>query len=336
METRLDKIDQTDNTLVVSKGGNLPRFTFEISTGKHYLGLKLTRVEGIPAKSLASLHFEMLCNANLLSLKIDHMIGLEIRGGEVRADWNYLWHRNPSDPLGGFALYAAGAPQKQDEALYEIWTREDFPRPAVKEPWNKDRVCRWVTDFVKRYSDQTTMIVGAQSPEELYKLTEYAQRAGVKEIYLHTDTWREEYWPIKYSHVRVYPKVFPAGLADLQKYTGYLKQRGMFVGLHYVCAGIGPSDPNRIVGHVSRDLASWGKGMLDAPLDEKSTTILFRPTPGTELPLLGPGGSPGLLWSCFDRNFLRINEEIVRAGCFESTDQPVWTLKDRPGMGRYS
>ena len=328
VETRLDKVDQTGRTLVVSRGGNLPRFTFSISGGKHYLALRLTRVEGVPPRSLVSLHFEMLCSANLLSLKIDHMIGLEIRGGEVRADWAYLWHHNPADPLGGFALYPSGDPQKQDEALYEIWTREDFPRPAVKESWNKERARQWVADFVKRYSDQTTMIVGAQSPEELHELTEYAQRAGAKEIYLHTDTWREEYWPIKYSHVRVYPKVFPAGLADLQKYTSYLKQRGMFVGLHYVCAGIGPSDPNRIVGHVSRDLASWGKGTLDAPLAEKSTTILFRPAAGTEFPLLGPGGSPGLLWSCFDRNFLRIDEEMVRAGRFENTDQPVWTLED--------
>ena len=158
VETRLDKVEQTNNTLVVSKGGNLPRFTFDISRGQHYLALKLKRVEGIPAKSLASLHFEMLCNVGLLSLKINPMVGMEIRGGEVRADWNYLWHRNPVDPLGGFALYAAGDPEKQDEALYEIWTSEDFPRPAVKEPWTKERARQWVADFVRRYSDRKSVV----------------------------------------------------------------------------------------------------------------------------------------------------------------------------------
>ena len=219
-------------------------------------------------------------------------------------------------------------PTKQDQALYEIWTSEDFPRPAVKEPWNQQRARQWVADFVQRYSDQTMMIVGAQSPAELYQLTEYAQQAGVKEIYLHTDTWREEYWPIQYSHVRVYPQVFPAGLADLQKYTHYLKQRGMFLGLHYVCAGIGPADPDRIIGHVSRNLASWGQGTLEEPLDKQSTTIRFRPASDTELPLLGPSGSPGLLAFYFDRSFVRIDEEIVRVGRFENTDQPVWTLQD--------
>ncbi|MHB8971007.1 MAG: hypothetical protein ACYC3X_11335 [Pirellulaceae bacterium] len=328
VETRLDKVEQTGNTLVVSQGGNLPRFTFGISRGRHYLALTLQRVEGVPAKSLTSLHFEMLCSANLLSLRITPMVGVEIRGGEFRADWNYLWHRNSADPRGAFAVYAAGDPAKQDEALYEIWTSEDFPRPAVKEPWTPERARQWVADFVQRYSDQTMMIVGAQSPEELYQLTEYAKQAGVKEIYLHTDTWREEYWPIQYSHVRVYPRVFPAGLADLQKFTHYLRQRGMFVGLHYVCAGIGPADPHRILGHVSRNLASWGQGTLKEPLDELSTTILFRPGLNTELPLLGPGGSPGLLAFYFDRNFVRIDEEIVRVGRFENTDQPVWTLQD--------
>ena len=231
-------------------------------------------------------------------------------------------------PLADSRFYAAGDPAKQDEALYEIWTKENFPHPAVKEPWTKERAQQWVADFVKRYSDQTSMIVGAQSPEELYQLTEYAQRSGVKEIYLHTDTWREEYWPIKYSHVRVNPKVFPAGLADLQKFTDYLKQRGMFIGLHYVCAGIGPSDPNRIIGHVNRDLASWGKGTLEEPINDTTTTLLFRPDPGTELPLIGPSGSPGLLGACFDRNFVRVGEEMIRANSFWNTDQPVWTLRD--------
>ena len=103
-QTRLDKIEQTSDTLVASKAGDLPRFTFAVTRGDHYLALTLKRVEGIPAKSLTSLHFEMLCTASLLPLKIDPMVSVEIRGGSVCAEWGYLWHHSPNDPLGGFAI----------------------------------------------------------------------------------------------------------------------------------------------------------------------------------------------------------------------------------------
>ena len=329
-EMRLENVQRLGERLLVGSEKGWPRFTFDITRQGHYLALKLKRVEGLPVVSLASLQFEMRCiGKEVHVLELDYMTKAEQRGTTITVDFNYLWHRMAGDPLGGFALYVAANDEEEDNALFDIWCGEDLPKPTIGEPWTKDRARRWIDDYHAQFHDVTTMILSAQSEEELYALTAVAELHKVKMIYLHTDTWRGEYWPVEHSHVHVNENVFPRGRPDLRRYSEHLLNRGMHLALHYVCAGIGPKDPQRIAGHVHRDLAAWGRGQLAGPLDEKSGEVRFQPTPGCEFPCVSGmhPNSSGVYAHIFDPRFLRIEEEIVRVGEFADVDKPVWTLR---------
>jgi hypothetical protein len=338
-DTSLSKVEIKDNVLIVSgvkpvahfDVKPLPRFTFDVTRKGRYIAFKLNRVEGLPAVSQASLHFEMTCTTrDFKAMPLDYMTRLDQRDTTLNVDFNYLWHRNPTDPLGGFALYVAANDAEEDDALLDIWCGEDLPKPALGEPWTKDRARRWIDDYYNKFKDMTTMILCAGSEAELYKLTDIAEKKGIKMIYLHTDTWRGEYWPMEHSHVHVNEKVFPKGRADLKHYSESLEKRGMNLDLHYTCGGIGPKDPKRIAGHVDRNLAAWGRGVLGEAVDKDAREIKFKPLPGTNVPF-SPGrvgNGPGIQWHFFDSNYLRIDDEIVRVGEFADTDKPVWILRN--------
>ena len=330
-ESRLEKVELRGDTVMASHDGQPPRLTFQVTRRGRYLALKLARVEGLPTVSLASLQFELNCTGTEVKvLSLDYMTRVQQQGGAIRVQFNYLWHRKTGDPLGGFAIYVAAGDDEEDDALADIWSHEDLPHPVFQEPWTKERVRRWIDDYYEQFKDMTTMILAAKSEAELYALTAVAEKRGIKMIYLHTDTWRGEYWPLEHSHVHVNQQVFPRGRADLKRYSEYLAQHGMHLALHYVCGGIGPKDPRRIAVHVDRNLASWGRGELAQPIDAGSREIRFRPAAGCEFPLVSGIGnnSPGVVEHIWEPRFMRIDEEIVRVGELADLDQPVWILRN--------
>lgn len=330
-DTRLENVAFKDNHLIVASQRGFPRLSFEVTRQERYVALKLKRIEGLPAASLAALHFELTtASKDVRILSLDYMTQVEQRDHTLAARFNYLWHRHPDDPLGGFALYAAGSDAESDESLLAVWCGEDLPKPALGEPWTPARARRWLDDYHAKFKDMTTMILCAGSERELYALTDVAAANGIKMIYLHTDTWRGEYWPKKNSHVQVNEAVFPRGRADLKRYKGHLAERGMNLALHYTCAGVGPFDPQRIAGHVERNLATWCKGRLAEPADQDARTLSFQPEAGADLPFAPGlfGNGPGLRWHMFETCFVRIDDEIIRVGAFEDVDQTVWKLRN--------
>jgi hypothetical protein len=339
---RLDHVTRTGDTLVVRRSSHpLPRFTFAVTHGKSYVALKLTRVEGVPSNQ-SVLAFEMACDAKVLGQPLDAMsepLGSTQRGQTpdvIGAEWRYLWHRSDEDPLGGMAFYAGGDQAKEDESLLAIWVGEGLPRPAIEEPWTVERARRWVEDYATRFADQTQIIIAANNPEDLYAMADYANAAGAKQVYLHTDTWRGEYWPSKHSHVHVNPRVFPNGVEDLGRFSRYLHERGMFLALHGTSGSIGFFDPHYVAGHVDPGLASWGAGMLETPAAADETTIRFRPNAGTSFPFVEgwAEGQPGNLGGTNSPAFFRIGDEIVSVVGFDDTDREVWTLFGcRRGVG---
>ncbi|MCE9632218.1 MAG: hypothetical protein K8S94_16085 [Planctomycetia bacterium] len=226
-------------------------------------------------------------------------------------------------------MYPAGSDAEADESLLALWCAENLPKPVVGEQWTPERARRWLDDYHTRFQDMTTMILSAGSGKELYDLTDVAARHGIALIYLHTDTWRGEYWPRNHSWLHVNEKVFPAGRADLRRYKDHLDSRGMKLALHTTCAGIGPFDPERIAAGVERNLASWCRGSLAGAIGAEADTITFRPAPGQDVPLSVQhvANGPGMRTPVFETNFVRIADEIVRVGAFEDTDRPVWTLR---------
>ena len=329
-QVRLESVVARDGTLIVSGPRSSPRLTFAIHRHDRSVALLLERVEGLPTASLAAVHFEIITTgSDVRILPLDFMTRVEKRDHTLQVQFNHLWHRAAGDPLGGFALYAAGSDAEADDSLLELWCGENLPRPAVAEPWKLERARRWLDDYYARFKDMTTMILSAASERELYDLTEVAARHGIALIYLHTDTWRGEYWPRDHSWLHVNEKVFPAGRADLRRYKDHLDSLGMKLALHTTCAGIGPFDPERIAAGVERNLASWCRGSLAGAIDAKSDTVTFRPAPGQDVPLVvrHVANGPGLRTAVFETNYVRIDDEIVRVGAFEDTDRPVWTLR---------
>lgn len=330
VETRLETVVLRDDTLIVSGPRNSPRLTFTLKRNDRYLAVTLERVEGLPAASLAAVHFEVITTGSAVRIiPLDFMTRVEKRDGTLQAQFSHLWHRAADDPLGGFALYPAGSDAEADESLLAIWCGENLPRPVVGEPWTPERARRWLDDYHARFKDMTTMILSAGSEKELYDLTDVAARHGIAMIYLHTDTWRGEYWPRDHSWLHVNEKVFPAGRADLRRYKDHLDSRGMKLALHTTCAGIGPFDPARIAAGVERNLASWCRGSLAGAIDAKADTFTFRPAPGQDVPLAVPhvANGPGMRTPMFETHYVRIDDEIVRVGAFEDTDRPIWTLR---------
>jgi hypothetical protein len=328
-DTRLENVSMRGDQLVVSGPRGLPRLTFEVRRHERSVAVLLRHVEGLPSASLAALHFDVATKRrDVRILSLDYMTRVDQRDRVLQAHFNHLWHRKAGDPLGGFALYAADSDAESDEALLELWCGEDLPRPAVGQPWTPDRARRWLDDYHARFKDMSTMILSAASERELYELTDVAGRHGVKMIYLHTDTWRGEYWPKERSWLHVNEKVFTAGRADLRRYSEHLASRGMNLALHTTCAGIGPSDPDRIAKGVNRNLATWCRGSLAGPIDADATTISFRPAAGQDVPFAVPfGNGPGIRSPIFEVHFVRIDDEIIRVGSFADTDGPVWTLR---------
>ncbi len=329
-DTRLEKVVWKGDLLVATGKRGIPRLTFAVTRHERYVALRLKRVEGLPTASLATLHVEVNTQAsNVKILSLDYMTRVETRGNTLTARFNYLWHRAPGDPLGGFALYAADSDFEADESLLAIWCGEDLPKPVLDEPWTPARVRQWLDDYYAKFKDMTTLILGAGNEQELYTLTDLAEKKGIKMIYLHTDTWRGEYWPKENSHVHVNTAVFPQGRPDLKRYKEYLAKRGMNLALHTTSGGIGPMDPQRIAGHVDRNLASWCKGHLAEPVDMEARSFTFKPEPGSDIPFAPGrfGNGPGLRWHMFETGFIRIDDEIIRVGEFTDLDKPVWTLR---------
>ena len=71
-EIRLAGIRRQGNTLVVSRGDALPRFTFEVRSNPRYLALKLVRAEGLPPNQPA-LRIEIRCRAGVVARGMDYM-----------------------------------------------------------------------------------------------------------------------------------------------------------------------------------------------------------------------------------------------------------------------
>jgi dienelactone hydrolase len=329
-EIRLESVVIRGDSLIAAGPRNLPRLTFALTRNDRYVAVALKRVEGLPAASLAAVHFDVVAAAaDVRVISLDFMTRVERRDRRLRAEFNHLWHRAADDPLGGFALYPAGSDAEADESLLALWCGENLPRPAVGEPWTRTRARQWLDDYHTRFQDMTTMIIGAGSEKELYDITDLAARQGIALIYLHTDTWRGEYWPRDHSWLHVNEQVFPLGRADLRRYKDHLDSRGMKLALHTTCAGIGPFDPERIAAGVERNLASWCRGSLAGAISAEADTIAFRPAPGQDVPLAVQhvANGPGLRTPIFETNYVRIDDEIVRVGALEDTDRPVWTLR---------
>jgi hypothetical protein len=301
------------------------RVTLAANAGDRYISFNLENIENVPAGTQPILNFLLQFQPGVFpeTLAFDYMClaggGQETKRSKTSVSWPYFWQRAENDPPGGFAFFVPQNDEEHNEAILRIWTEEKVPHPNVGGEWTYDRAKQWAEEWKQNAQDQTYLVVSAEKPEDLDPLIEFAKKLKVKNVFMHTDTWRGQYWPNGRGALTVNPNVFPGGEADLKAFTDKLKANGIGVMMHTLCYGI-PSEGTEYLGKgikPDRRLASWGKGKLEQPISETDTTILFRPDPGAKLSNHPRGWLGSVL----------IGDEIINC-TIADTDKEVWTLKD--------
>jgi hypothetical protein len=276
-----------------------------------------------------SLHLELNADARLRVTELDYMTRVQNERYGVRVHWSDLCRGAAGDPLGGVALYVRQDDADEDETLLQIWAQEKLPHPKVAGEWTVERARQWIHRWQQRFADRSQLILAGKSLTELREGVSFAQRAGIKQIYLFTDTWRTDpFWPATDLNWAVNRAVFPRGETDLRKFSEFVRSRGMYLALHYVSGGIGLRDPVYVGQKPDRRFASWGAGRLACAASDTDTTLVFQPAAGVVPPAQHRPAYP----SFFNWNMLRVGDELVRIGEIAVETDGTWTLK-RCGRG---
>jgi hypothetical protein len=329
---RLSKLSLlADGRLLAADAEGSKKVRFLITRGQRHIAFRIESAEGIAPEQFESFHFSALSDPQLCVLNLDYMTRADSRPYGVFVDWPEFWHRSSQDPLGGFALYEKTSDDDEDETLLRLWVEENLPHPKVTGEWNVERARSWLDEWQRRFADRTQMILAGQSLAELREGLAFASRAGIKQIYLFSDTWRPDpFWLVSGKNQEVNTKVFPRGEADLKELAQEVRSKGMYLALHYLSGGIGMKDPIYVGQNPDRRLAGWGVGTVGSPVGAADTTISFRPGPGVELP--AERRLPFFKESQW--NWMRAGTEIVRIGSIERRADGLWWLKDcRRGQG---
>ena len=323
---RLNKLTlQPDGRLSAQSDDGTKEVFFRVTHGQRHLALRIERVAGMPPERLAELHFEMNADPRLRVLPLDYMTQADNWDYGVRVAWADFWHRSPQDPLGGFAIYEKTDDDDEDATLLRLWVEEKLPHPKVAGAWTMERAHQWVEDWQHRFADRGQLILAGKSIAELHDGVEFARKAGLKQIYLFTDTWRTDpFWPVTDLNWGVNRSVFPRGETDLREFSDFVRGQGMYLALHYISGGIGLRDPHYVGQKPDHRFATWGGGQLAREIGLADTTLVFKPAPGVVPPAQHQPAYPHF----FEWNLLRVGDELVRIGSIQSEADGTWTLKN--------
>ena len=327
--------ESKDGKLILT-AGDKTRVTLAVNAGDRFISFRLEKIEDVPKDTEPTLNFVMNFQPrnHPEAVPFDYMC---LTGGIhetsqffCRATWPYFWQRANNDPLGGFALFVPQNEEEHNETLLRIWTEEKVPHPNIEGEWTYERAKQWAEEWKKNAEDMTHLMISAEKPEDLDPLIDYAKKLDAKRVYMHTDTWRGQYWIQDRDSLSVNPKVFPRGEEDLKAFVDKLKANGIGVMMHTLGYGIGPEGSKYMGKGKKTDprLANWGKGQLEKSISPADTTILFRPDPGVAYPDPGNGlPRRNNLPVIFDLTEILIGDEIIKC-TITDTDKPVWTLKN--------
>ena len=303
---------------------------FEVKAEEHYLAFKILKTKGFHSSDLTTFGFSghLERAANLFPL--DYMTDCGKKPwGEAHVRWKWMWAKGKDLPRGGFAFIPAATDDEYDEALHHIWVKENLPHPKIKGEWTVERSKQWMKEWQKKNMDRSRFILTAHSMDDLFYLADKAEELDMKEIYLHTDTWRGEYWPNKRSFLTVNPKIFPNGEKDFQRFSGYLKEKNIGLAIHTLSCPIANADQDYIKPTIDPRLAAWTKGTLAKPASATDKTLYFKAPPGSELPTIERATTgPENVKPWDNINTFQIGDEFITVGSFSDTDTGVWKLNN--------
>lgn len=329
IEIPLTQIELQGDLLICANESNTQRVTFKVDCHTSYIAFRLVETFAVPMNEY-SLHFTA-CAEHLHIVELDYMTESSLDDNNVTANFYYLYHHNPVDPLGGFVLYHAESEEVEDDILLSIWVEQGLTHPKANMPWTKENARKWVDDFLVKFADRSQMMVKAKSEEELYAFTPYLEQLEARQVYLFTDTWRPDaFWSMTDTNWAINTRVFPKGKESLRQYSDYLEEHGMNLALHYVSGGIGFFDPLYIGEQPDHRLASWGKLEVAQNASQEETTLVLTPNQGVEVPYTCNQYSrrikmPGMA-AYITFQYLLVENEIVRFEDITIDKQGNWVL----------
>ncbi|MBT3193398.1 MAG: hypothetical protein HN341_12675 [Verrucomicrobia bacterium] len=336
----LDEIELRGDVLTAAGDGY--QVTFSVQPRDTYLVLRIKDIMESKPGTLMKLAFRLPKGSPFILTRLDYMSVPHDNGKTV--EWPWIWARagvrcqvsgvrgddvKRANPLGAFAIQRSGTDEQFDVNLLRMWVHEGLPHPVVDGEWTLEKARTWLTEWQARFSDQSCLVISAKDLDELDTMTDWAAKLGMKRIYLHTDTWRGEYWPMENSYIHVNTDVFPRGEKDLNAYTSALRRKGLSFAVHSTCISIGRNDPDYVRNGLDPRLSRWVRGTLERDVSRGDTTLLFRPEPGSKYPQIERhgGARPNIMPSWMNLKLFLLGDELVEAGVIEQTDQAVWILK---------
>lgn len=318
------------NVLTVNANNESLIVKYRIDTYPRHVSMHLIDVIGLDAKRNMSIQFRMKTDGVIGHMAITDLVGSTFSesGSNYRSYWSYLHEPGIEGYRGGLVFWDGSLTGRAlDETLAEIWTTEsNMPKPAEQASWTESDILNWVDNYAAKFNNMTQMLLTPSSNADLYDLVDnYVIPNKVKQVYLHNETWRGEYWLNYTSRVHVNTNIFPNGEDDLKAFADYLHANDVLIHLHSLSFGIGKNDPDYILGGVDDRLGSWGKGKLEYAITSSDKVIYFRPDTGVVVPY------PGISLHEHDKmeygNF-RMGEELLQCETVHRTDKEVWILSD--------
>ena len=324
---RLGNARYKDGKFIVENGSF--SVTFEVKAEEHYLAFKVLKTEGFHSSDLTLFDFNGFFEPEMNVLPLDYMTDCGKYADRTQVAWKWKWAKGKDLPKGGFAFIPAASDDEYDESLHHIWVKENLPHPKIKGEWTIKKSKQWVKEWQEKNMDRSRFILTAYSMDDLFYLADMAEKLDMKEMYLHTDTWRGEYWPYTKSFLSVNTKVFPRGEADFQRFSGYLKEKDIGLTIHTLSCPIANVDPDYTKPTIDSRLAGWIKGTLAKPASASDTTLYFKASPGAELPTIERDNTgPESINPWNNIYTFQIGNEFIKVGSFSDTDTSIWKLNN--------
>ena len=320
------------NHLEVATSDQHRSLVLALRRGTRSLAWRVEKVQGIPVAERWTLGLALKVAPRFKLLPLDYMTEVKRSAEGVGAECQAL---GLDEVMGGFVLYESHDAADEDDVLLHLWVEEALPHPKVKGAWNLEVAQTWLQTWQQRFKNRTQFILEAKSPEELRTGLQVAKQAGAQQIYLFTNTWRNDgFMPDKFGNIEINHTVFPRGEVDLAQFAQEVQQQGMYLGLHYVSGGIGRSDRHYIGQKPDRRLASWGEAKLVEAVTSQANGLKVKLSPGSFWPTQSQSWAHGINPEVFQWQVIRVEDEIIRFNRFNALADGIYELQGcRRGEG---
>jgi len=318
-----------DRITLVPEKEALPTFAFRTIDKGSYFVLELISMKNPAREHAVVLSMQRIQRTNWMPL--DSVTKKTYRLGNRPSFFGVL-RRSERNPLGSIAMWYPEDDEEDDEILYQVWANETMPHPKVDGEWTVTRAKQWISDYITSVCREhtTQMYIGPRRPEDLRLIASEAKKFGIRKLYMHLNTWGARYWASDRDNFEVNETIFPRGREDLAAFGEYLEGNGMQLTLRTTSYGLGSKHPEYLGKVPDERLATWWHGTLAEGTDAGATEITVAE--GREHTTEYDANRR--FAEIYNRNCMRIGDELVTFRDYVNSGDGVWTLKScKRGFG---